>query len=223
MKKEAAAQIEVDHWVYERASAEAKLLDAEAQVALAKLNLGYTEVRAPFDGPDGQGPDRSRQCRRIDGPANGSGRNHAARPDLCCRQSKRTGHPENPGKPEIRERLNLAQLRQGAGRGGPAGREQFLPSRHARIRLARDRPRRTGRCWCAACSPTRTATCCRAFSCASACRWSAARAMPCSCRTGLANDQGGRYLLVVNSGNVVEKRYVQLGEIFTGCARSPRA
>ena len=54
MKKEAAAQVEVDHWVYERASAEAKLLDAEAQVTLAKLNFGYTEVRAPFDGQMGK-------------------------------------------------------------------------------------------------------------------------------------------------------------------------
>jgi len=50
VKKDAATQTEVDHWVFERASAEAALLNAQAQMALAKLNLGYTEVRAPFDG-----------------------------------------------------------------------------------------------------------------------------------------------------------------------------
>ena len=50
VKQEAAAQTEVDHWVYEKASGEAKLLGAQAQVTLAQLNLGYTEVRAPFDG-----------------------------------------------------------------------------------------------------------------------------------------------------------------------------
>src|SRR5215469_1808571 len=50
VKHEAAAQTEVDHWVYEKASGEAKLLGAQAQVTLAQLNLGYTEVRAPFDG-----------------------------------------------------------------------------------------------------------------------------------------------------------------------------
>ena len=50
LKKDAATQVEVDKWVYQRASAEAQLLGAQAQVALAKLNLGYTEVRAPFDG-----------------------------------------------------------------------------------------------------------------------------------------------------------------------------
>jgi RND family efflux transporter MFP subunit len=50
VRQEAAAQTEVDHWVYEKASGEAKLLSAQAQVTLAQLNLSYTEVRAPFDG-----------------------------------------------------------------------------------------------------------------------------------------------------------------------------
>ena len=50
VKQDAATQTEVDHWNFERASAEASLLNAQAQIALAKLNLSYTEVRAPFDG-----------------------------------------------------------------------------------------------------------------------------------------------------------------------------
>jgi len=50
VKQDAATQTEVDHWTFEKASAEASLLSAQAQVALAKLNLSYTEVRAPFDG-----------------------------------------------------------------------------------------------------------------------------------------------------------------------------
>jgi len=50
VKQDAATQTEVDTWTYKRAAAEAELLGAQAQVALAKLNLGYTEVRAPFDG-----------------------------------------------------------------------------------------------------------------------------------------------------------------------------
>lgn len=54
VKKDAATQTEVDHWNFERASAEAQLLSAQAQVALAKLNLGYTKVRAPFDGIAGK-------------------------------------------------------------------------------------------------------------------------------------------------------------------------
>ncbi|MFL5265956.1 MAG: efflux RND transporter periplasmic adaptor subunit [Stellaceae bacterium] len=50
VKKDAATQTEVDRWYYERATAEAQVLGAQAQVSLAKLNLSYTEVRAPFDG-----------------------------------------------------------------------------------------------------------------------------------------------------------------------------
>jgi RND family efflux transporter MFP subunit len=50
VKQDAATQTEVDHWIFEKASAEAQLLSAQAQVALAKLNLSYTEIRAPFDG-----------------------------------------------------------------------------------------------------------------------------------------------------------------------------
>lgn len=54
VKQDAATQTEVDHWNFERASAEASLLNAQAQLALAKLNLSYTEVRAPFDGIAGK-------------------------------------------------------------------------------------------------------------------------------------------------------------------------
>jgi RND family efflux transporter MFP subunit len=54
LKQDAATQTEVDHWRFEKESAEAGLSNAEAQVVLAKLNLGYTEVRAPFDGRIGR-------------------------------------------------------------------------------------------------------------------------------------------------------------------------
>jgi RND family efflux transporter MFP subunit len=50
VKKGAATQVDVDHWNYEQQAAMANILAAQAQVALAQLNLGYTEVRAPFDG-----------------------------------------------------------------------------------------------------------------------------------------------------------------------------
>jgi RND family efflux transporter MFP subunit len=50
LRQHATSQVEVDHWVYEEKTAEANILAAEAQVAIARLNLSYTEVRAPFDG-----------------------------------------------------------------------------------------------------------------------------------------------------------------------------
>lgn len=50
VRKGAATQTEVDHWNFQRESAQGQIASAEAQVALARLNLGYTEVRAPFAG-----------------------------------------------------------------------------------------------------------------------------------------------------------------------------
>ena len=50
VRRNAATQVEVDNWVYQRAAAEANIIAAQAQIDLAKLTLSYTEVRAPFDG-----------------------------------------------------------------------------------------------------------------------------------------------------------------------------
>ncbi len=54
LKEEAATQTQVDHWRFEKESAEAGILNARAQIELAKLNLSYTTVRAPFDGRIGR-------------------------------------------------------------------------------------------------------------------------------------------------------------------------
>jgi RND family efflux transporter MFP subunit len=48
--KHAATATEVDHWVYQKAAAEAGILNAQGQIEVAQLNLDYTEVKAPFDG-----------------------------------------------------------------------------------------------------------------------------------------------------------------------------
>jgi len=50
LRQHATSQVEVDHWVYEEKTAEANILAAQAQVAIAQLNLSYTEVRSPFAG-----------------------------------------------------------------------------------------------------------------------------------------------------------------------------
>ncbi len=54
VQEDAAAQTDVDRWRYERDSRQAALLAAQAQVELAKLNLDYTRITAPFDGRMGR-------------------------------------------------------------------------------------------------------------------------------------------------------------------------
>jgi len=64
----AAAQTDVDNWRYQRDSAKANLKAAEASRDLSRLDFGYTEITAPFDG---------RIDRRLVDPGNlvGSGAN----------------------------------------------------------------------------------------------------------------------------------------------------
>jgi RND family efflux transporter MFP subunit len=68
VQRDAAAKSELDNWQYQKNSALANLKAAEAQRALAALNLGYTEIKSPFDG---------RIDRRLVDPGNlvGSGSN----------------------------------------------------------------------------------------------------------------------------------------------------
>lgn len=49
-EQKAAAATDVDNWRFQRDSAKAALMNAQAQVDLAKLNLSYTRVTAPIDG-----------------------------------------------------------------------------------------------------------------------------------------------------------------------------
>ena len=87
-KKGAAAQVVVDNWNFQAKRTEADLATAKAQVDIAKLNLSYTEVRAPFDGQMGH---------HLVDPGNtvGGGQETILAvilqldPDLCGCQSKR--------------------------------------------------------------------------------------------------------------------------------------
>jgi membrane fusion protein, multidrug efflux system len=60
-EQKAAAATDVDNWRFQRDSAKAALMNAQAQVDLAKLNLSYTRVTAPFSG---------RMGRRLVDPGN---------------------------------------------------------------------------------------------------------------------------------------------------------
>ena len=95
VKQDAATQTEVDHWNFERASAEAQLLSAKAQVAIDQVNLGYTEIQGAVRRHRRQASDRPRQRRRRRRPAIGAGRHHPARPDLCGGQFERAAGSAN--------------------------------------------------------------------------------------------------------------------------------
>lgn len=68
LRQNAAAQTDVDNWRYQRDAAKASLLAAQANRDLARLDLNYTQVTAPFDGRVG---------RRMRDPGNlvGAGEN----------------------------------------------------------------------------------------------------------------------------------------------------
>ena len=59
--QKAAAQTDVDNWLYQRDAAKAAVMSAEAQRDLARLNLSYTKVTSPFVGRIG---------RRLKDPGN---------------------------------------------------------------------------------------------------------------------------------------------------------
>ncbi|MCG6860301.1 MAG: efflux RND transporter periplasmic adaptor subunit [Chromatiaceae bacterium] len=50
IKQKASSQADVEKWLSERNSAAAGVDEAKANIEIAKINLGYTEVRAPFKG-----------------------------------------------------------------------------------------------------------------------------------------------------------------------------
>jgi RND family efflux transporter MFP subunit len=50
LKQNATAKSEVERWKAERDAAEASIAEARAGLELARINLGYTRVTAPFDG-----------------------------------------------------------------------------------------------------------------------------------------------------------------------------
>ncbi len=212
-KQHAASQVEVDHWVFEEKTAEANISAAQAQVALAKLNLGYTEVTAPFDGQMGRHLVDPDNMVGGDGRTARARRDHAARPDLRRRQHQLAAGAADPRQPRPAPAV-ARRTAQGPDRGGAC------PTRPA-FRIAarsntspRRSTRRPARSICAASCTTPTGRCCPACSSTSACRWARSPRAPCSFpQIALQEDQGGRYLFVVGDGDVVQKRYVQLGDV----------
>jgi RND family efflux transporter MFP subunit len=212
LKKDAATQTEVDKWNYDRASAEAQLLGAQAQVALAKLNLGYTEVRAPFDGIVG---------KHLIDPGNvvgGAGQQPALAEITQLDPIYVVANLSEQQIMQIRQnleqhRLTFADLHKvpvGVALQGQTG----FPLQGTIEYVAPALDPTTGTLLVRGILANPDRTLLPGFFVNM--RLPTARVSQNALLVpdrSLQEDQGGRYLLIVNKDNVVEQRYVQLGQL----------
>ena len=212
LKKDAATQVEVDNWVYQRASAEAQLLSAKAQVALAELNLGYTEVRAPFDGIVG---------KHLIDPGNvvgGSGQQAALAEITQLDPIYMVANLSEQQVTQIRQNLNqhrltfadLHKVPVGVALQGQTG----FPLQGTIEYVAPALDPATGTLLVRGilANPDRTLLPGFFVNIRLPMERVSQSALLVPDRS-LQEDQGGRYLLIVNKDNVVEQRYVQLGQL----------
>jgi RND family efflux transporter MFP subunit len=216
VKQEAAAQTEVDHWVYEKASAEAKLLGAQAQVTLAQLNLGYTEVRAPFDG-------QMSKAQIYPGNLVGSPGQQSTALATIYEIDPIYVVANLSEQDALKIRQNLEQKRITIA---------DLPKVSIQVALQNetDFPRRGALEYVSPALDAATGTILLRGKLANPNRdllpgffvrirlpmERGAQSTLLVPDRALQEDQGGRYLLAVNKDGVVDKRYVQLGELFSG-------
>ncbi|WP_298350932.1 efflux RND transporter periplasmic adaptor subunit [Rhodoblastus sp.] len=211
LKQHATSQVEVDHWVFEQQTAEANIKAAQAQVAIARLNLSYTEVRAPFDGQMGR--------HLID-----VGNMVGASPQTAVLAEITQLDPiyvvaniSSQQALQIRanldqRRLTLAELHQIPVEAALSD-ETGFPHRGKLEYVAPAIDAATGTLFLRGILPNPTRTFLPGLFVKIRLPMGkiqkSALLVP---QMALQEDQGGRYLLVVNDRNVVEKRYVQLGQ-----------
>lgn len=212
-KKGAATQVVVDNWNYQAAKSESELASAIAQVQIAKLNMDYTEVRAPFDGQMG--------THLIDiGNVVGGGGQQAALADIL--QLNPIYVVLNLSEQEVLQiRQNLGDRRldyadlvnvpvdvgidDGAGQFPLRGKIQYV---------APGIDPKTGTLFVRGILPNPNNVLLPGFFVRV--RLPRGRVVPQALMVpdrAVQTDQGGRYLLVVNQDDVVEQRYVQLGTL----------
>jgi RND family efflux transporter MFP subunit len=215
LKRDAATQVDVDHWNFERQSADANILAAQAQVAIAQLNLSYTEVRAPFDGQMG---------KHLIDPGNvvgGNGQEAALAPILQLDPIYVVANISTQQALQVRanldqRRLTLAELHQIPIQVQLPG-ETGFPHRGTIDYVAPSIDPATGTLLVRGIlsNPNRTLLP-GMFANMSLPMGKVVKSALLVPDRALQEDQGGRYLLVVNQNDVIEQRYVQLGELAGG-------
>ncbi len=215
LKRDAATQVDVDHWNFERASAEANILAAQAQVAIAQLNLSYTEVRAPFDGQMG---------KHLIDPGNvvGSGSQDAILADIVQLDPIYVvANISTQQALQIRANLDQRRLTLSDLHKVPVdvavGDQTGYPLHGTIEYVAPAIDQATGTLYVRGIlrNPDRTLLPGMFVRIHLPMGKSIQNALLVPDRA-LQADQGGRYLLVVNPDNVVEQRYVQLGDLVGG-------
>jgi RND family efflux transporter MFP subunit len=215
LKRDAATQVDVDHWNFERASAEANIAAAQAQVAIAQLNLSYTEVRAPFDGQMG---------KHLIDPGNVVGGNgqEAALAEITqldpiyVEANISTQQAQQIRANLDQRRLTLAELHQVPIDVQLSG-ETGFPHRGTIEYVAPAIDPATGTLLVRGILPNPNRTLLPGMF--ANLRLPMGKVVKSALMVpdrALQEDQGGRYLLVVNKNDVVEQRYVQLGELVGG-------
>jgi RND family efflux transporter MFP subunit len=213
VRRNAATQVEVDNWVFQQASAEANILGAQAQVAIAQLNLSYTEVRAPFDGQMG---------RHLVDPGNVVGGavsnlGEILQLDPIYVEINLSSQLAQQMRANLdQRRLTLAQLQQVPIEVGISG-ESGFPLRGTLNYVAPAIDAATGTLFVRGLLRNQNATLLPgAFV---RVRLPMGRTLQSSLVVPdrvLQEDQGGRYLLVLDHDDIVRKRYVQLGPVTGG-------
>ena len=208
VKEDAAAQTDVDRWHYERDSRRAGVMAAQAQVTLAKLNLSYTRVTAPFDGRMGR---------------------HLKDPGTLVGAGEQTLLAEiNQIKPMyVYFNINEQDLLRVRGQKPPGAAEEMkeaipgvswawpmrpaTPTRGTWILPASRLTPPPAACSFGASSPTGRGSSCRG--CLPGCGCPSPRKRgPCWCpKPAIGYDQLGAFVRVVGPKNVVERRGVKLG------------
>ncbi len=212
LKRDAATQVDVDHWNFERASAEANILAAQAQVTLAQLNLNYTEVKAPFDGQMGK------HLIDVGNVVGGNGQEAALADITQLDPIYVVANISTQQALQIRanldqRRMTLAELHQVPVEAASSD-ETGFPHRGTIEYVAPAIDAQTGTLLVRGImrNPDRTLLP-GMFVKIRLPMGKVVRSALLVPDRALQEDQGGRYLLVLDQDNVIRQRYVQLGEL----------